>query len=138
MENEPVFDRETLEFHMPEIFKGMHKSYMLTKMFDEKIQKKWKPETGDVMVGSTGNIFVISNVEQLHEKLGGDRCYFYGHMCNRTGWNVLNETASHTMNKDGKWIGWSKEGELVEMQNYSHSKQSHFRFVPYPHEVNRM
>ena len=138
MEEECTFVREDLDNYMPKMFKGMHKSYMLTKIFDDEIQKKWKPEIGDVIVGPTGNIFIISNVDHLDETLGGDLCFYGGHLCNRDGGNTLDDVTCHTMNEKGKWIGWNRRGELEVMDKLGHSKYSHFRFVPYPHETNRM
>ena len=130
------FKREDVEFLLPKEFKGLTKEYILKCIFNEDIQKKWIPEVGDIIVGCTGNVFVISVKTTLNEKLGGDLFHFGGGYCSRDGRNIANETYSYTMNKDGKWITWIN-GELKESINFNNSKISDFKFVPYPHEINR-
>lgn len=125
------FNEEKLEFHLPKSFKGLDKKYILNCIFDEKIQKNWNPTKGDVIVGSTGNIFVISNVDRLHQSLGGTRYYFGGGSCNRNGGRILDDTYSFTANEDGKWYH-PIEGEK---ENPYHSSIREFRFIPYPHEL---
>lgn len=120
------FDTETLDFHLPTAYKGMTKSYMLSCMFNSKIQKKWIPGVGDVIVGETGNIFVISGMHHLKEELGGPLYFFGGGLCNRDGGCNLNSTKSYVMNKDGK--------KYTELDVHRISKVSEFRYVPYPHE----
>lgn len=131
------FVREDIEFYIKKSFKGLSKEYMLDTIFNENIQNKWSPEVGDIIVGCTGNIFVISSKDMLHETLGGVRFYFGGGMCNRDGGNTLDESYSSTMNESGKWIGW-RDGKLQEYTNCYHSSWKDFRFVPYPHEKERI
>ena len=131
------FIKDDLEFHLPEQFKGLKKDYILSCIFDDDIQSKWIPEKGDIMVGCTGNVWVISNIEKLYESLGGDRYYFGGNSCNRDGGNVLNDTICFTANESGKLITWIN-GKLEEVEDSYHSSIKDFRFVPYPHELNRI
>lgn len=119
-------------------FKGLTKKYMMQCIFNEDIQSKWQPQVGDVMVGCTGNVFVISAEHRLHEKLGGTRFFFGGGMCNRDGGNVMDSTYASTMNNSGKYIGWTEDAKLEEMDNPYHSSYKDFRFVPYPHEKKRL
>lgn len=126
-----IFEKERLKFHLPNFFKGLPKKYIMDCIFNEDIQSKWKPTTGDIIVGCTGNIFVISGMDLLHEELGGVRYYFGGGMCNRNSGNILDETYCYTANKNGKYIH-PLEGE---QENPYHSSIRDFRFVPYPHEL---
>jgi hypothetical protein len=125
------FDREELEFFLPDRFKGLSKDYLMDCIFNEDIQKRWSPQKGDIMVGPTGNIFVISVVEQLHESIGGRKYYFGGGSCNRDGGSVLDSTYYFTANRSGKYIHPTKG----EQTNPYHSSIKNFRFVPYPHEL---
>lgn len=115
---------------MPTSFKGLSKEYILECIFDKDIQKKWKPGKGDIIVGCTGNIFVISVTDRLHENLGGTRYYFGGGSCNRDGGCVLDSTFYYTANESGKYIHPTKG----EQENPNHSCIRDFRYVPYPHE----
>ena len=124
------FKKDKLEFFLPDNFKGLSKNYLLECIFDDEIQSKWKPNVGDIIVGITGNIFVISCIDNLHESLGGKRYYFGGGSCNRDGGNVLNSTFCYTANESGKYIH-PIEGE---QDNLYHSSIRNFRYVPYPHE----
>lgn len=124
------FEREDLEFFLPMSFKGLSKEYLLECIFDEEIQKKWKPGTGDIIVGCTGNIYVISVTEKLHESIGGTRYYFGGGSCNRDGGTTLDSTYYYTANESGKYIHPTKG----EQKNCYHSSIRNFRYVPYPHE----
>jgi hypothetical protein len=63
----------------------LNKKYLLECIFNKKIQQKWTPNVGDVIVGCTGNIFVISAIDNLHECIGGKLFYFGGGSCNRDG-----------------------------------------------------
>lgn len=128
------FNKEELEFFLPDRFKGLTKEYILDKIYDKSIQESWIPSVGDVIVGPTGNVFVISNIHKLDEKLGGTLYFFGGNLCNRTGGSIMNETMCYTMNRDGKWYTW-EEGKVVTKDNPYHSKVSEFRYVPYPHEL---
>ena len=131
------FKKSDIKFFLKP-FKGLTKKYMMECMFNEDIQSKWYPQVGDIIVGSTGNVFVISAVHRLNEKLGGDRFFFGGGMCNRDGGNCMDSTYSYTMNKTGEFIGWTKDVRLEVMDNPYHSSFSDFRFVPYPHEKGRL
>lgn len=132
------FNREDLEFHLSnKSFKGLSKEYILEKIFDDSIQKKWYPQEGDIIVGCTGNIFVISGSYKLHSSLGGEEFYFGGGTCSRDGGHILNETYCHTMNQSGIKYGWGKNG-IEEKEDCYHSSWRDFKFVPYPHELNRM
>lgn len=130
------FIKEDLEFYLPDNFKGMNKEYILNVIFDKKIQKKWTPQVGDVIVGNTGNIFVISSEYNLSEELGGKLFFFGGGLCNRTGGNVMNETYCNTMNKSGKWFDYIN-GIIKSQTIFGHSSWQDFRFIPYPHEYNK-
>ena len=120
------FNKKDLEFYLPDSFKGLSKQYMLDCIFNEKIQKKWSPQEGDVMVGSTGNVFTISGSHDLVERLGGKVFMFGGHLCNRDGGCLCNSTACSLMNR---------EGIKGDFEVYDVSSFSDFRFVPYPHEL---
>lgn len=98
--------------------------------FDEEIQKNWSPQLGDIIVGGTGNIFVISGVDDLHKSMGGKKYYFGGSSCNRDGGNILDSTYCYTANESGKYIH-PLDGEK---ENVYHSSIRNFRYVPYPHE----
>jgi hypothetical protein len=125
------FIKEDLEFYLPDYFKGLNKKYILDKIFDERIQSTWIKSIGDIIVGPTGNIFVISNIEYLNDSIGGTRYYFGGGMCNRDGGNFLTETYCYTANESGKKI------DLINGEIYDpyHSNINKFRYVPYPHEL---
>lgn len=128
------FNKEDLEFYLKdEPFKGLSKEYILETIFNEDIQKKWQPQIGDIIVGCTGNIFVISGMSALDEKLGGNLYYFGGGSCNRDGGHILDSTYCFTANEDGKFIH-PLEGE---QENLYHSSIRKFRYVPYPHEIDR-
>ena len=131
-----TFDKEKLIFHLPNQFKSLSKEYILNCIFDEKIQSKWQPTVGDIIVGCTGNIFVISGETVLHNDLGGNRYFFGGSMCSRDGSSYLRETHCYTMNASGVWITWGDNG-LEAKENPYHSSYHNFRFVPYPHETSR-
>jgi hypothetical protein len=119
------FNKEALEFHLPNNFKGLSKQYMIDCIFNKNIQEKWKPGIGDVIIGETGNVFVISDKHNLVEDLGGPIYMFGGYLCNRGGGCLMNSTACYLMNRDGV---------NPDLEVYSVSKFSAFRFVPYPHE----
>lgn len=120
------FSKRDLKFFLPKTFKGLSRQYLIECIFDAHIQDKWYPQVGDIIVGCTGNVFVISGKHDLHESLGGT-CYFFGgSTCGRNGSGILNGTQSYVMNKDG--FRFSNLDQEV-------SKISNFRFVPYPHEI---
>lgn len=124
------FNFESLEFYLPDLFKGLDKKYLLECIFDEEIQRNWKPGIGDIIVGRTGNIFVISNVELLHERIGGTKYYFGGGSCNRNGGNILDETFCFTANESGIYYHPIRGVE----ENFHHNSIRNFKYVPYPHE----
>lgn len=121
---------ENISFLMPESFKGMPKSYMLACAFHPDIQENWQPQTGDVMVGQTGNVFVISGMFTLVEEFGGPLFYFGTHPC-ATDSSIMDSNCSFVMNKSGLKHDYSRDA-LVTHPRYS--KISKFRFIPYPHE----
>jgi hypothetical protein len=127
------FNKEDLEFYLPETFKGLTKEYMLKCIFNEQIQKSWYPRDGDVMVGSTGNIWTISGHHRSNEKLGGDIFFFGGFLCNTTGGCTLDDVSCFSMNRDGKRHRYTENGSEFYEYPY-HSKFSEFRYIPYPHE----
>jgi hypothetical protein len=125
------FNKEDLEFYLPDkLFKGLSKNYILEAIFNDDIQSKWNPQVGDIIVGCTGNIFVISGMDHLCEKLGGNKYYFGGSSCNRDGGNVLDSTYCFTANESGKYIHPLKG----QQENLYHSSIRNFKYVPYPHE----
>lgn len=79
---ETRFNKEDLEFYLPNSFRGMSKQYILDAVFDDDLQKSWVPAVGDAIVGPTGNIFVISGAHLMHEDLGG-------HVIHLWRWHVL-------------------------------------------------
>lgn len=121
---------KTIEYFLPAYFKGLSKEYMMSCILDENIQKNWKPDVGDVIVGETGNIFVISAKEDLHESLGGTMYFYGGGSCNRDGGNVLDSTFCYTANESGKYYHPTK-GETT---NLYHTSIRNYKFIPYPHE----
>jgi hypothetical protein len=125
------FKKEELEFYLPETFKKLSKQYLIDNIFNEEIQKNWIPNIGDIIVGCTGNIFVISVVENLHENIGGTMYYFGGGSCNRNDGNVLDSTFLYTANESGKYYHPIKG----EQSKVGHNSIRDFRYVPYPHEL---
>jgi len=125
------FNKEDLEFYLNDkSFKGLSKEYIMEAIFNDDIQNKWQPQVGDIIVGRTGNIFVISGMDRLHESLGGNMYYFGGGSCNRDGGNVLDSTYCYTANESGKYIHHLNG----EQENLYHSSIRKFKYVPYPHE----
>jgi len=125
------FNKENLDFYLNDkSFKGLSKKYIMEAIFNNDIQSKWKPQVGDIIVGCTGNIFVISGMYRLSKNLGGTLYYFGGRSCNRNGGNVLDETYCYTANESGKYI----HPLNGEQKNLYHSLIRDFRYVPYPHE----
>ena len=127
------FNKDSLDFFLPKSFKGLSKKYIMHAIFDQEIQAAWKPQVGDVIVGPTGNVFVISGYHKGHENVGGDKYFFGGGLCNRDGTCFLNETHCYVMNEDGMEYYYGENGIDVRENPY-YSKFSDFRFVPYPHE----
>lgn len=128
------FNIEDLEFFLPDKFKGLTKEYIINCVFNENIQKNWNPRVGDVIVGPTGNVFVISGEHHLTDKLGGNLFFFGGSLCNRTGGHILDDTYCFTLNKDGKYYRYTSSG-IEAREESGYSAFSHFRYVPYPHEL---
>jgi hypothetical protein len=123
------FIKEDLDFYLPKSFKGLSKEYILKCIFNKGTQERWQPEVGDIIVGKTGNCFVISVKEHLHQDLGGDLFLFGGGTCSRDGGNRLNETYQFKMNKNGIACDHWNEKQVSSFSDY--------RFVPYPHEKER-
>src|SRR5690606_17486163 len=125
------FNKEDLEFYLNDKpFKGLSKEYIMECIFDKEIQKNWNPQEGDIIVGCTGNIFVISGSHGLSDSLGGTMYFFGGGLCNRNGGCVMDDTYCFTANESGKYVH-PIEGEQVD---FYHSSIRDFRYVPYPHE----
>jgi len=125
------FDKDSLNFYLPEKFKGMDKEYMLSCIFNDNIQFEWKPGVGDVIIGITGNIFIISVVDYLSDNLGGTRYYYGGGSCTNINNNILDDTYYYTANERGDYIH-----PLNGLQkNLNHSSIRDFKYVPYPHEL---
>lgn len=125
------FKRDNLDIFLPKSFKGLDKEYFLDCIFNDGIQNNWIPSLGDIIVGCTGNLFVISGIDELSDSLGGTIYYFGGGSCNRDEGIVLDSTYCYTANMSGKYIH-PTEGEQL---NYNHSSIRDFRYVPYPHEI---
>jgi hypothetical protein len=126
------FELEALEFHLPMTFKGLRKQYLLDCIFNDTIQKNWKPTTGDIIVGCTGNIFVISGTRNLNENIGGKMYFFGGSMCSRdSNSSVMDSTYCYTANESGIYYHPIKGAQ----SNCYHSSIRKFRYVPYPHEL---
>lgn len=122
-----LFNKEDLEFYLPDSFNGLSKTYILNCIFNDDIQRKWQPKIGDIIVGCTGNIFVISSKQHLDEKLGGNLYFFGGSLCSKDGGCMMNSTCSFLMNKDGV--------KFNDIDVLSVAAFSDFRYIPYPHEL---
>lgn len=127
-----IFDKERLDFYLPDAFKGLSKKYMLSMIFDETIQSKWCPEVGDIIVTTSGNIYVISGKFDFDKSLGGTMYYFGGGPCARDG-GIMNSTFCYSANESGKYIHPVKG----EISNSNHSCIREFKYIPYPHELNK-
>lgn len=131
-----LFNKETLEFHLPESFKFLTKEYILHCIFNKKLQSKWVPQEGDIIVTMTGNIFTIGTIVKRSSNLGGTLYLFGPNLCNRDGGNFLNETHCFSFNEDGLWYEHDiVENRIVAKEKLSHNSIHDFRFVPYPHEL---
>ena len=131
------FVKEDVEYLMPDSFKGLSKEYLLKCVFDGAIQKSWSPRVGDVIVGYTGNVFVISAHHRGHKTVGGDKYFFAGGLCSRDGGGIMNETYCSVLTKDGLEYKHTGEG-IQKVSNPYYSKFSDFRYVPYPHEIKHL
>lgn len=128
----PEFIREDLEMYLSDKpFKRLSKEYILYCIFNEDIQNKWTPQVGDIIVGPTGNIFVLAGKHHLIPELGGDTFFFAPGFCSRDGDSFMESTYSSTVNKSGIKYGFG--GKPID--DLYHTAFSHFRYVPYPHEL---
>lgn len=128
------FIKDDLDFFLPDSFKGIDKKYMMACIFNEEIQEKWVPTQGDIIVGCTGNVFVISSVSNLSRTLGGTMYFYGGGHCNKDSGNVMDSTYCYTANKSGNY--YHPTGG--KQDNLFHSSIKDFKFVPYPHELEIM
>lgn len=94
-------------------------------IFDEEIQKNWRPNIGDIIVGCTGNIFVISGYHIFSKELGGTMYFFGTHPCGKNGSGIMKSNISYAMNISGK--------TSIDI-DYDLSKIEEYKFVPYSHE----
>lgn len=123
------FNKKDLEFYLPERIMRLPKKYVMECIFNEDIQKKWKPKFGDLMIGPTGNAFVISAVYPYHESIGGTMYFFGGGNYSRNGDGVMDSTYCYTANESGKYFHPIKG----VIPNSFHSSIRKFRYVPYPY-----
>lgn len=125
--------KENLEFFLNSKtpFKGLSKRYIIECCLNKDIQSSWQPKVGDIIVGETANIFVISGHHHLVESIGGDMYFFGGGLCNRDGGCFMDSTYCFTINRSGVKYGIDGKPE----QDCYHSSFSKFRYVPYPHEL---
>ena len=128
------FNFKDLEFYLPNSFKGMSKDYMLHSIFNETIQRTWKPRVGDVIVGPTGNIFVIAGYHTLVPELGGTAYFFAPVFCSRDGSNVISDTICSVLNESGLKYSYTDIGIKAAEDTYYDSWKN-YRYVPYPHEL---
>ena len=124
------FKKKSMAYFIDQGVKGLPKEYILDAIFDEKMQEMWHPQVGDIIVGSTGNVFVISGKQSFHEDIGGDVYFFGGTMAAMNGC-IMDTPTCYTMNHDGLFMHSRKKFP-------GHGSWHEFRFVPYPHETNRM
>jgi len=120
---------------LPESFKGMTKEYMIACIENPEIQRNWNPSVGDVIVGKTGNVFVISGHHKLVPELGGDKFFFGGGSCNRDGGHIMDSTFCYVLNKDGMNYCYGPKG-IEQRKDTGYSSFDDFRYVPYPHETS--
>ena len=129
------FNWRTIESFLPVLFKNLSKGYMLDCIFDDEIQKKWKAKVGDIIVNSSGNIFVISSHHCFNEKFGGDTYYFGGGLCDVNGSITTDKTYCFVLNNDGMRYYYDKDFKIVKENHSLFFKISDYRFIPYPHEI---
>ncbi len=116
-------ERYLEEFDSDILEQGLSVKYILDVVKNEDIQKSWKPKMGDLMVGSTGNLWVLSNSQKLCQELGGELFFFGGNTCVRGAGILMDQTMCYTVNKEGKsWRG--------EENDPYHSSFDRFRWVP--------
>ena len=105
--------------------------HVIDCIFDKELQDKWVHRVGDLMVGCTGNIFVISGKHDLVEEMGGTVFLFGGQLCTSDGSCLLDSTSCYVMNKDGLKYRATGDGYVGEYSfNYSSFKE--FRWIPRP------
>lgn len=126
------FNSAQLEIHIPDDVKqrwDVSKEYILDCVFHERMQEEWDPRVGDLMIGPTGNIWIISSKQNFCESFGGPMFFFGGNLCSRDGGCIMNETTCYTMNKDGFWYEW-KDGNIVKEKTPSHCGFKDMRWIP--------
>jgi hypothetical protein len=134
------FIKSKIRFHLNP-FNGLSKKYIIDCAFDNDIQSKWEPAIGNIILGPTGNIFVISGKHHTHESLGGDKFFFGGGLCNRDGGFVMNETYCNVLNKDGLEYYYDFNGDgmsIKSRENSYYSKFEDFRWIPYPYQLKKI
>lgn len=75
----------------------------------------WQPDTGDFILTKASycfecnnsypcnnclkmdNVYVISNTHNGSKTVGGKHCFYFGHLCNRDGGCLLDETSSEVI-----------------------------------------
>lgn len=128
------FERESLEFWLRDDtaheYRLPNAKYVLDVLFNEDVQKSWKPQVGDLFATHTGNIYVISGDHNLTEELGGRLFFFGGGMCTRGDGCIMDETYCYTMNKDGLSWHWGENGKRSTEKAHNHSAISKFRWIP--------
>lgn len=115
------FKRDNLKIYLPDLFCGMDKEYMLNVIFEDTIQKLWKPDVGDIMVTPTGNVFPISG-------RNGDLFMFGGSVCTDKDGGLMKSTRCSVM---------SESGNIPEGVDYFVSKRECFRWIPLPHQIGK-
>lgn len=132
------FRRDKIKFFLPKSFKGLSREYILDCIFNKEIQSKWYPQEGDIIVTDTGNMYVISGEHNLVEELGGKTFFFGGGYCVKGEGHIADDTYCFTMNEFGVYYNYDSEGNIKPTDNLYHSSWKEFRFVPYPHELERI
>lgn len=114
--------------------RGLSVDYIIKCALDQKIQKEWVPQIGDMILGITGNMFVISAVDEYAEEVGGTQYYFGGHKAWTICENKRKEIYScYVFNNDGvkyKLIDANFE-PLNYLESFGMSSKKDFRFIPY-------
>ena len=81
---------------------------------------QWEPKDGDCFAtGNTdmANIFYISGEHDLVDELGGKMWFFWGHLCNRDGGCIMDETACQRMNRKGIMSDrFANEGQMASTE----------------------
>jgi hypothetical protein len=114
---------------------GMDTSQEFIKMLREayEVQQAWDPNEGDWMATKQEfmpNIYVISGKHELTEELGGTMWFFDGHLCNRDGGCLANQTATNCMNRKGiKFYG---------LNTFTVASINEFVFIPRQDQLQKM